>query len=475
MKSKRGTSKDSRRRAEPDQNDDALPATRTGRAVEFGRLGMSLVSSVLRAGTRRLIATRGDRERAWSSAHRAGASVLLASLGRLRGTAAKMGQFLAQRPGTLPDEYLEAMLSLTDQVPAMSTATIEAQIHAELGRTPRTLFAHFERRPMAAGSFGQVHRATTHDGAEVVVKVQYPAVDEALASDLANLELFLPAFERLTDRDDVREMVDELRERLTEELDYQQEAENCRQFRELFAKEPFVIPEVHDSLSTNRILTMGFVEGESLSDYLASNPRLATRNRATALLLRFHFASVLEHDMLHVDPNPGNYLFREDGMLGVIDFGCVKRFPPEFSDHVRAVYRAAADGRARTIDRALVQCGMFDRSLPVEHRRPMRSLVRLWAKPGMTPNFDFADRSYLDELTQLQHQLMREGAVRVPPEWLFYSRQVLGYSYLFHRLGGRHKSLFVDSFQRIVDGKAPTALRKPRNRTSKTARSRPRN
>lgn len=437
--------------------EDELPATRTGRMAEFGRLGLSLVSSAVRAGARGFVGGFGNREQALTEAHRAGAAVLLRSLGRLRGSAAKIGQFLAQRPGTLPDEYIEAMLTLADKVPAMSAPTVDMQVSNELGKLPRALFATFERHPIAAGSFGQVHLASLRDGTKVVVKVQYPAVEDALAADLANLEMVLPALEKLANRNDLPGLVAELRERLMEELDYQREAENCRQFRKFFADQPMVIPRVHDAFSTARVLTLDFVEGDSIETYLARAPSLDERNRAALLLLRFHFASVLEHGLLHVDPNPGNYLFRQDGSIGIVDFGCVKRFSPDFGELLREIYRAAAEGTDRAIDDVLVECGMFLPDLEDRFREPMRQLARLWAKPCNTPNFDFGDRQYLDELTNLQHQLAREGAVKVPPEWLFYSRQVLGCSYLLYRLGGKHKNQFIDNFKQIVSG-APLAV-----------------
>lgn len=436
--------------------EDELPATRTGRMAEFGRLGLSLVSSAVRAGARGFVGGFGNREQALTDAHRAGAAVLLRSLGRLRGSAAKIGQFLAQRPGTLPDEYIEAMLTLADKVPAMSAPTVDMQIANELGKLPRALFASFERHPIAAGSFGQVHPASLPDGTKVVVKVQYPAVEDALAADLANLEMVLPALEKLTERDDLPELVAELRERLMEELDYRLEAENCLKFRSFFANQPMEIPRVHEAFSSPRVLTLDFVEGDSIETYLNKGPSLEERNRAALLLLRFHFASVLEHGLLHVDPNPGNYLFRQDGRLGIVDFGCVKRFSPDFAELLREIYRAAAEGTDRGLDDVLVECGMFPPDVDDRYREPMRKLARLWAKPCNTPDFDFGDRQYLDELTNLQHQLAREGAVKVPPEWLFYSRQVLGCSYLLYRLGGKHKSQFIANFEQIVSG-APLA------------------
>jgi predicted unusual protein kinase regulating ubiquinone biosynthesis (AarF/ABC1/UbiB family) len=440
--------------------DDDLPASRAARAAEIGRLGASLLSTMIRTGARELVSGLGGRERVVSEVHRAGASVLFASLGRLRGPAAKMGQFLAQRPGTLPDEYLESMLALTDRVPAMSATTVLTLIASELGRPPAALFAAFERTPLAAGSFGQVHAAARRDGREVAVKIQYPAVDEALESDLANLEMVLPAIERLAGRDDLDALVAELRARLTEELDYRREAESAALFRAIFAGRPIVIPEVHEDLSTRRVLTTDLLEGAPLQAYLDGAPTLADRNRAALLVLRFSFEAVLDHAVLHVDPNPGNYLFRRDGALGVVDFGCVKRFPATFPERVRTMYRAAARGRAGLLDDALVGCGLLSPEATPAERAPLRELARQWARPGLEPDFDFGDRAYLDELTRLQHQLARGRVVRIPPDWVFYARQVVGVTYLLHRLGARHRSAFIEQFQEVL-AEPPAKPKKP--------------
>jgi aarF domain-containing kinase len=426
-----------------DGDADDLSTSRGARARALGALGVELAATWLRAGARRLYGEPDDR--VWPEAHRAGAASIIRSLGRLRGAATKLGQALSYTPGVLPDEYIDAMVALTDDLPAMSYGLVKAQIRDELGKAPLDLFATFDRAPVAAASLGQVHRATLHDGTTVAVKVQYPAIDETMRADLANLEACVPFLERVARRGDLRDAVAEVRERLTEELDYRLEADHYDRFRAAFDGDAIHIPAVHRPLSTERVLTLGFVEGVPIREYLEGEPPQEDRNRLTRSLIRFAWTSLYEHRMIQADPNPGNYLRCDDGRLGVVDFGCVKRLAPAFGDRMRSLVRAAAYATDRALEDELAAAGMLGPDAGPDHRANVRRMMRLWTRSGVAPEFDFGDRAYLDELVTLQQAAFRDPAVRLDPAWIFLGRTFVGQTYLLFKLGARGS--FRDLFE----------------------------
>ncbi len=424
---------------------------------------------MMTAGARQALSSRRSPDDMQTPGQQASAAVLVAGLGRLRGGAAKFGQLLAQRPGALPDEYIEAAIALADQIPPMSYSLIKTQVLADLGGSPTELFASFDRQPLAAASLGQVHRATLPDGSDVAVKVQYPGIAKSMESDLANLRLLLPLLERIGNRDDLRAAYLELRDRLLEELDYRREAANCRRFGELFAGQPFVVPAPHPQFSGRRVLTLDLVAGQKLAALVESGPRSTVRNRFGRLLVRFTWEPVFRHSVMYVDPNPGNFLFRDDGTLGVVDFGCIKEFSPDFVDNLRWAMRAGVDGTDADVDAALEGNGFLTAATGAESRGEMRALIRMWAAPGRGATFDFGNRDYLHALVGRQNRILRDPSVTIPAGWLFYARQVVGITYLLYRLGaaGRFGSLFEE----LLTPPAEDAGRTPEPRPARQRRA----
>jgi predicted unusual protein kinase regulating ubiquinone biosynthesis (AarF/ABC1/UbiB family) len=437
---------------------DELSTSRGARALALGAMGAELAATMLRAGARRL--TGGPAEPLWPAAHRAGAASMIRTLGRLRGAAAKLGQALAHTPGVLPDEYVDALVALTDDLPPMSYGLVKAQIRDELGAAPLDLFATFEREPVAAASLGQVHRATLGDGTPVAVKVQYPAIDETMRSDLANLEALVPLLETVTRRSDLREAVVEVRERLTEELDYRLEADHYELFRRNLAGEPIHIPAVYRERSAERVLTLDFVEGASIRAFLDGGPSQEERNRLTRSLIRFAWTTLYHHRVVHADPNPGNYLVCADGRLGVVDFGCVKRLTPAFVDRMRGLVRAAAYAGDAELDDEIVAAGLVGPDAGREQRATLGRLMRLWGRSGSEPEFDFGDRSYLDELIDLQQATVRDPTLRMDPEWIFLGRAFVGQTHLLYKLGARGN--FRELFEESLGPPPAAAAAKPR-------------
>ena len=252
-----------------------------------------------------------------------------AELGQMKGVLMKAGQLLGAIAEGLPQPAQDALATLQADAPAMAPSLAEAVVRAELGAEPLALFRRWDPVPVAAASIGQVHRAELFDGRAVAVKVQYPGVADTFHGDLANAELLYGLFSRLALPGlDPRALVDELRARMVDELDYRIEAANQRAFGEFYAGHPFVrIPAVVPERSTGRVLTSEWVDGLAWPAFLATASP-AARQRAGEIVLRFSQGSVHRFGRFNGDPHPGNYRFHPDGSVTFLDFGLVKRWAP---------------------------------------------------------------------------------------------------------------------------------------------------
>ncbi|MEC7947974.1 MAG: AarF/ABC1/UbiB kinase family protein [Myxococcota bacterium] len=282
------------------------------------------------------------------------------TLGELKGAAMKVGQLASVAKDILPDELTASLATLQRSAPPMEYGVIAEQIERELGRPPELLFARFDPIPFAAASIGQVHRAQTDDGREVVVKVQYPGVDESVDSDISHLKLALRASGMLATR---RAAFDafflELRDRMREEVDYTHEAQNVRWFKELHADDPhLIIPDVVGERSSGRILTLTYEPGDSLGELDPAVYDQECRNRIGERLLHMVFRQVFELHAVHADPNPANFAARPNGDVVLYDFGCVKVFPQEHAARYRDLMRSLRDGDEVRIRDAMVQVGI---------------------------------------------------------------------------------------------------------------------
>jgi predicted unusual protein kinase regulating ubiquinone biosynthesis (AarF/ABC1/UbiB family) len=248
-------------------------------------------------------------------------------LGHMKGAIMKAGQLIGFIAEGLPPDAQAALATLQADVPPMAPSLAESVIRAELGADPERLFLDWNPVPVAAASIGQVHLAVLRDGRIVAVKVQYPGVDHAIRGDLDNAELLYRFFSSFTLRGlDVKGLVDELRDRMGDELDYRLEARNQAEFAELYRDHPFIkIPAVIPELSTTRVLTSEWVDGLTWAEFEAS-ATYAAKQRAGEILFRFAQGSVHRHGVFNGDPHPGNYRLGPDGSMTFLDFGLVKRW-----------------------------------------------------------------------------------------------------------------------------------------------------
>ncbi len=303
-----------------------LPTAGVLRMARLSRFAAGFSASWMGAKIRRVVANKERRIQIDEAARERNAKRLADTMGNMKGAFMKLGQMLSFITDALPKEYQTSLALLQAEAPPLDFPTIRDALETELGKPLERAFADFDEKPIAAASIGQVHRATLPDGRMVAVKVQYPGIAQAIRSDLANVGMLYRMIGVLYPALDPKPVVDELRTRIGEELDYIYEAQNQRNFRQLYHGHPvFRIPEVIDSYTTQRVLTSEFINGERFAT-LSELPQ-SQRNRYGEILYRFAFGTTLRFRAFNGDPHPGNYLFDEQGRIVFLDFGLTKYFP----------------------------------------------------------------------------------------------------------------------------------------------------
>ena len=367
------------------------------------------------------------------------AEQLFKVLGELKGGAMKFGQALSVFESALPEEiagpYRAALTKLQDAAPPMPTRTVHAVLEERLGAEWRELFLEFEEKPAAAASIGQVHRAVWHDGREVAVKVQYPGAGEALLSDLAQLSRFARLLGPLIPGMDIKPLITEMRDRVSEELDYALEAASQQRHAEEFADDPdVVVPAVvHRS---DQVLVTEWMDGVPLAEVIADGTS-AQRDRAGQLLARFLFSGPARTGLLHADPHPGNFRLLpgtdEDGgpegwRLGVLDFGTVDRLPGGLPETIGTCLRMTLAGEAETVYRLLREDGFVKESVVLDPDAVLEYLLPI-IEPAEAESFLFTrgwmrtQAARIADIRSPAHQLGKQ--LNLPPSYLLIHRVTL--------------------------------------------------
>ena len=365
----------------------------TGRLARTARVGGLVTGQGLRwAGMRTANRVRTPERAAAAQSERTAALVnqLVDQLGQMRGAAMKVGQMISMvefgGDEEQQDELQRKLAELRDDIPPVPFADLEKLMRQEFGGPLERVFSDFDERAFAAASIGQVHRATTVDGDDVVVKVQYPGVAEAVETDLRNATLLLPLVKRLAPGLDAKALAAEMRERIGEELDYELEAQNQRRIERLMRGHPFVhIPRVRTDLSTRRVLVSEYVAGQRFEAVRRADE--AQRDRYGEIVFRFFFGLLYRDRIALGDPHPGNYLLLHDGGVCFLDFGLVRNVDAARVATERAIAFAVRDRDAAALKAALVAAGYLpaDRADAVDADWAlglMRMAIKWYAVPG---------------------------------------------------------------------------------------------
>jgi len=410
-----------------------------GRATRLAQMGAGLAGSYLAYQLQRPFMDEGESDARRQKLYRAGAKKIREGLQDLRGPAMKLGQALSMQTQLFDADVIAELSNLQMQAPPMHPSLMRAQFKSAFGEYPEDMFRSFETTPFAAASLGQVHNAVTKAGDEVVVKIQYPAIREAIESDFKMLRTASFAA-RVTGhlKDSI---IDEVQRGILEETDYTQEARNIEHFARSLAPLSFVhVPKVYHDLSCDQVLTMSRVRGLRLQEFLETKPTQEVRDKIGAALTRLFFFQLFRLQALHADPHPGNYLFNKDGSIGLIDFGCVKYLKPE-------VVRCYAQfwSREWVHDAALfgeiVEVVFGPKASPDEAkvRRCMQEIKRFYDEFHPLTNtaepLELGDPRFMKGLGELAKVLLKNKFLS--PEFVFLSRTESGMCLLLHALKAR--------------------------------------
>ena len=355
---------------------------------------------------------------------------IVSALGELKGAAMKVGQMLSLQDALLPPEVAEVLRVLQRQAPPIPFDVVKRQLDAELPGWRKTI-KRLEPVAIAAASIGQVHRGVLLDGRPVAVKIQYPGIDEIIEADLVNLRRLLKSLFALFSDADFGPIWLELRDRLREELDYVNEAENLRRMAELWAGSgDVVIPGVIDEASSRRVLTMEYVAGFTPDEACADARPQALRDRWGAVLFDFLLRGLFEHRIIHADPNLSNFSFLADGRVIVYDFGCVKSVPRSIAKGYRDLSHAALDGRRGEVPALLAAMGVSAASgEPVSEEliAPALDLVLEVLDEEHPYRFGRDDRLFRQILDVTASRFAEATDVRFPHHVVFINRTVAGH------------------------------------------------
>jgi predicted unusual protein kinase regulating ubiquinone biosynthesis (AarF/ABC1/UbiB family) len=422
----------------------------SARAARYARVGANMGGVAARMAGSRLFG--GDARDA------SNAAVLAQALGGLKGPIMKVAQLLATIPDLIPPEYAAELQKLQSEAPPMGAAFVKRRMQAELGPQWQGRFGSFDLNPAAAASLGQVHRATTKDGERIACKLQYPDMQSAVEADLSQLELVFALHRRMDPAIDTREIAKEIGERVREELDYEREAKHAGLYAQTLADvEEVRVPRVHPELSTRRLLSLEWLEGEKILQFTEAPVEI--RNRLAVAMFKAWWHPFSHAAVIHGDPHLGNYtVFSEDGEargINLLDYGCIRIFHPRFVGGVVDLYRGLqTDDRARVVH-AYETWGFKNLS------NELIDILNIWARFIYAPLLDDRIRTVADgvkpgeygrrQAFEVHKALKEKGPVTVPREFVFMDRAAVGLGAVFLHLKAElnYHQLFEKEIERF--------------------------
>lgn len=417
----------------------------SGRLGRYARVGTSVGGVAATMARRRLFG--GAR------VNPADAEALAEALGGLKGPLMKVAQLISTIPDAVPAEYAAELQKLQSEAPPMGWAFVKRRMRAELGPDWQSRFESFEHEPRAAASLGQVHKAVSPDGRELAVKLQYPDMASAVAADLKQLDFIFSLFRRMDAAIDPSEMKQEIAERLREELDYTLEAAHARLYRSYFGTMDSLVrvPDVIEDLSTKRLLTLGWLDGEKILSFKDESQDV--RNRLSTAIFHAWWKPFAHIGVIHGDPHLGNYMvFREDGApagINLLDYGCIRKFPARFVQGVLDLNEGLMKNDEEQIVHAYELWGFENLT------KELRDVLNIWARFINGPLLEDKVRAVAagvnateygrEQAIMVRKELQRLGPVKIPREFVFMDRAAIGLGGVFLHL--RAELNFYQLFQ----------------------------
>lgn len=430
---------------------DTMPKGRFKRTVSTGKIATRLGTSRLAYRLKKPFLAQDKKEQLRIDTEKNDARILFNGLALLRGTALKAAQMMSLETDLLPEHFRKELEKSYHQVPPINRALVRKIITTNFDAPPEVVFKSFDTTAFAAASLGQVHRAQTKNGELLALKIQYPDIAKTISNDIFLLKNVLRPMARY---DVIKTALEEIETVLLNETDYHLEAANISFFSDHLKLDQVKIPEVHGNHTTRRILAMSFMDGVHLNEWLDTHPDQESKNKVAQILHDIFIRGFYELGKIHADPNPGNFLVGDDLKIGLIDFGCVREFDPEFIQLYKKMIHIGSDKNPETINHLLDQMQLVRK----ETKPGIKSgIIQLFMEMGNWINqmfkedtFDFgANPDFMEQGKQIGRKMhqFRRHINRITPEFIFLDRTRYGLMQTFERMKAniriknRHESI----------------------------------
>ncbi len=417
-----------------------LPTGKVSRALSGGRTAAKVGGQVLTYYAKRPFLSSNSRRLAQERVAQQGAQTLFQGMSLLRGTALKMAQHLSLEMDLLPEAACRELAKAYHQVPPINRALVRKVVHEALGQPPEAIFKRFDLEAFAAASLGQVHYAVSPQDETLAVKIQYPGIARTIDSDVSLLRQLLRP---MVQSDQLMPTLNEVAQRLREEVDYLQEAEHLRYFADHLNMEGIQIPRVSTALTAPTVLSTTLMPGKPLDLWLRDDPGQKAKDQVARKLNEFVIKGLYELNVIHADPNPGNFIIADDLTIGLVDFGCIKRLDPGFVAQYRELARTAAHHQDDAHFEQMMAMGLVPTDIAGPAKEEVRTITnaagRWYGRLYAEACFDFGARpTFMAEgkaVMRRFHHLRRH--LRVNPEFIFLDRTRYGLWRIFEIMGAR--------------------------------------
>ncbi len=416
-----------------------IPTSKVQRAARFVRTGAKVGGNYVKYYTKKAFNKELSRE----TLHSDNAEDIYESLSELKGSALKVLQMMSMDKNLLPTAYSDRFQMAQYSAPPLSYPLVVKTFQQYFGKGPFQLYDTFTKNARNAASMGQVHEASLQ-GKKLAVKIQYPGVADSISSDLKIVRPFAIRLFNINEKD-LDHYMEEVESKLLEETDYALELRRsvdisgqCGHIENLF------FPTYYPEMSCDKIITMDWIDGEHLREFLLRNPSQEARDKIGQALWDFYDHQVHTLRQVHADPHPGNFLMQDDGQLGIIDFGCVKVIPDDFYEKYFRLIRKDILGNDEALDSVFYELGFFNKEDTAQQKKVFRAIfiemIELLGRPFHHEAFDFSDDAYFRQIFSLserisnQKEVKESKAARGPRDALYINRTYFGLYNLLNAL-----------------------------------------